>query len=614
MTKSGSYNRIANISAIFMLSTMVFSGGCTPVSSGNAGYDNFNADTQRQLDQNSGENYSNQPISQKSYEEMNEWNFNSRMGNRSSANKNSIAPNVMAADSSQNSRQYPNQNQNNSASGLKTYQYYNPSDPKADKDGFVSITVNESDSNSQAQALSTPNPAGYNNNNNNTNAVQYQMPANGNVPQNNMAMTSYQQPNFQNTSSNSQARQYDGSAPALPQYPAYNSGNNNNNDLYNNQNNVAAQNRQIIQPGKITGITVDSYDKTQNYSALRSAIPDAPANYQEQNQWQNNQVNNTNGSQYALPRISGINQQQNTNQSNPAPTFTIQYKQTPPTPAIPQQNIPAATQSQSVIPVEAVSTNDRKTTPALATYDSRSALEVGRVNTVGDLAETLEQLLKKNPQNLDLQMSLRYAYAARGEHDRALQELNIIPIEYQQKSIALARATILSSQLETTNDPMVANSALSAIKKLEEKVADKADLKISTFKICSRVDNFGQYQELMPSALENGQASEVIVYCELENYQYEMNEEGKYFTSLHAEISLFDSSLNVLQQINEDVVDTPSYNKRKDFFLRGPLKVPPLKPGKYQIVISMEDKIAGKRALAARYHFEVKDTQKPAVY
>lgn len=605
--------RAVKLTAALSIFNIMFSGGCAPVGSVNTRAGGYRDGELNGVGNYSGENGLVGPQISDDYQEMKEWNFNSRMNKRSSANRNPAGDALSSQGQSVaqvQERETPRK--------TKTYQYYNPSDPRADQDGFVSIELPD-DARPVARQQEDYHNSGLARDvatvDNDQHFSGYTSPSGGNTGYDNNQLalndvearyrpeSQQQQMEYQPVA---QGRQYRPDQLALPPLPAGVQPvvqPNTINDSYAQP--VVSQ--PLIKAARVTGITVNgqvpadgaSPTMTQglqqpNMYAAAGAVNSWPQAQATQPTLTNNQgyygslsQSSTNG--YALPRLD----------SNPANTPVFYAG---------GNSAPAATINSQLasMPVNNVQvTPDTKVIQARAEYAPALQPQAG-ISNVDELAVNLERLLRKDPDNVDLQMALRYAYAARGEHDRALQELDMIPIEKQRDSIALARATILSSQLTSSNDPMVANSALSAIRSLQDKVANKADLKISTFKVCSRVDNFGQYQEIAKNYLEAGNACEVLIYCELENYQYMQDDEGKYSTSLHAEITLFDSSLNVLQQVSDDVVDTPSYNKRKDFFLRGPFKIPQLKTGKYQIVISMEDKVAGKRALAARYNFEVK--------
>ena len=131
---------------------------------------------------------------------------------------------------------------------------------------------------------------------------------------------------------------------------------------------------------------------------------------------------------------------------------------------------------------------------------------------------------------------------------------------------------------------------------------------ISCLEICDsgKVEGFGRYEVLPPEELASGKPRKVQVYCELQNFKSDLNDQGKYLTRLKAEITLYDANWRVKAQLAGDVPDVPSYRPRRDFFLRAALDIPALAPGKYQLEVRIEDTVAKKIARPLRRDFEVK--------
>ncbi|MBN1766624.1 MAG: hypothetical protein JW860_15320 [Sedimentisphaerales bacterium] len=253
-----------------------------------------------------------------------------------------------------------------------------------------------------------------------------------------------------------------------------------------------------------------------------------------------------------------------------------------------------------------VVTGNDLTQPALAPHQLERTF--GQSINIYKMINDLEGYVSSHPDELKAQLALRLLYSSYGKDERALTHMPSLSGD-QSRALTLARAMLLTAQATDPDDPYsaeTANQALEALNQLSEQVAEKADLIIPCLKICNKVNGFGQYEEISPEQLQAGQPLNILVYCELQNYKNKMNEEGKYYADLHAEITLFDAGYKVLAQLKEDVTDTPSFNQRHDFFLRGPLSVPQLGAGKYEIVVVIEDKTAGKRARPQRYQFEVK--------
>ena len=229
---------------------------------------------------------------------------------------------------------------------------------------------------------------------------------------------------------------------------------------------------------------------------------------------------------------------------------------------------------------------------------------------IGDSIIYLERYVASHPDDTKAQLTLRLLYSVYGNDDKALRHLPSTPTEIQSQSRALAQAMLLTTQAGLATDRnkgQAANQALKALESLTKKLSDQADPVISCMKICNEnVTGFGKYEVITDEELQTGLPRTIKVYCELENVKAGLNEEGKYYTDLYAEFTLYDSQLRPKAELKSDVPDTPIYNQRRDFCLWGPLTLPKLSPDKYKITVRVEDKLAGKVAEAKHYEFEIK--------
>ncbi|MBN2374780.1 MAG: hypothetical protein JXD22_00150 [Sedimentisphaerales bacterium] len=224
-----------------------------------------------------------------------------------------------------------------------------------------------------------------------------------------------------------------------------------------------------------------------------------------------------------------------------------------------------------------------QTPPAELTQPALSVQNISAPISQNNISETLAALklfVATHPENTDAALALHYLYRSQNHNDQALLSLP-----------------------QTTEQ---ANQALKTITELGSTIADKADLAIVDFKICDQVLGFGQYQETAPHLLSISQEREIQIYCEVQNYKSIQNSQGNFYTDLHAEVSLFDENYQILARLSADVPDKPTAKPRRDFFLSGPLRIPALSPGKYQITIRMTDKAAQKIARPCHIFFEVK--------
>ncbi len=273
-----------------------------------------------------------------------------------------------------------------------------------------------------------------------------------------------------------------------------------------------------------------------------------------------------------------------------------------------------------------ISAND-SVTPALNIRDSSLSLQSMNLTQpalaqrpqnqnnsyrIDDTILELEKHIAQNPDDIHAQIALRCLYLAYGQEEKALQLLPELPADQQAKSLALTQAVHLSAKTlaDKGSDTVSANQALEAVNNLSSQLADKADLVITRLEICKpdTVKGFGRFEVFPLTELETGHPRTVQVYCELRNFKSEVNAEGKFLSKLHCKIVLYDVTQNykILKQEEDDIQDVPSNSSRQDFFLRGSLDIPQLEPGKYQLVVTMEDQIARKIARPAKIDFEVK--------
>lgn len=293
------------------------------------------------------------------------------------------------------------------------------------------------------------------------------------------------------------------------------------------------------------------------------------------------------------------------------------------TPAPPTDTLPATTialeSGQTVAPaITAVKINDAplraETLSQPVANQSSPAPMQKKPQTITELIGDLEKLIAKDPGNTKAQLALRCLYAAAGQQDKALTPISDVPDEQQAVAMALAKAVLLTTpSQDTPADPEKANQAMEALQELTNKVATQADLKIKNLKICQKVEGFGRYTVMPQAQLATGDLQRPLVYFELENFKCQLNGEGLYITNLRAWMTLYDNRYTVMAQRVDDVTDLPSFNQRKDFFLRGAFDIPQLPPGQYRLEVKVEDKVAGKIARPAYIEFEVvsKETSPP---
>ena len=252
--------------------------------------------------------------------------------------------------------------------------------------------------------------------------------------------------------------------------------------------------------------------------------------------------------------------------------------------------------------------------PAVAETDTMG----GKIDPVYATMNQLESTLQKHPDNRQTQLALRFLYLAYGMEDKALGLIPSLPSTQQTDVISLMKTISLLTQAEkagSERNSFHANQALEALQEWKEKLSDQADFKISRLVICNAgsVKGFGQYQPIARSKLQSRQPLQTQVYCELSNFKSIQQDDGRFKSNVAVEIALYDVNNNYNAIVKRPRTEIPdmSLNLRHDFFFYGPMQIPSLAPGEYELVVKVEDLIGNKTAVPARHKFTVQGSSNP---
>lgn len=132
------------------------------------------------------------------------------------------------------------------------------------------------------------------------------------------------------------------------------------------------------------------------------------------------------------------------------------------------------------------------------------------------------------------------------------------------------------------------------ISKIDE-VFGAQPLQIEQLQLCRRVDSYGVYEPFATTRFLAGKKNRVLAYVELENFQHEPLEDGRYEVRLEQSVELYDATgeTTVWRQGPVQLVDV-SRNKRRDFFIVYPIDLPARLPaGAYRLKVRIADKYTG---------------------
>lgn len=245
-----------------------------------------------------------------------------------------------------------------------------------------------------------------------------------------------------------------------------------------------------------------------------------------------------------------------------------------------------------VVPTTATGTPDANAHPA---PDKPAAAATSKPTTVDAYAILLDHL-KKDHSLTPLGRAVAAVTLTAAMPDQRWDDAAMLaPLRsYERDGVERYRAVVASLHAK-----VAAGSTLDRRTVVTELDAmfDHAPVRITTVKLCRRVQGFGAYDEIDPSALVAGRDRRMIAYVELDDYRALPGggPDGQFEVRLAQEIELYNESdgLAVWRVKPVEIVDH-CRNRRRDFFVVQLLELPPrLNVGKYVLKIRVTDQHGG---------------------
>jgi hypothetical protein len=141
------------------------------------------------------------------------------------------------------------------------------------------------------------------------------------------------------------------------------------------------------------------------------------------------------------------------------------------------------------------------------------------------------------------------------------------------------------------------------LRQAADRLGEFVGLVVKNLHFCTEVKGYGSFVTFPQDEFRLGQ--EVLLYCEVENFQSELREKG-YHTALKARYEVFNAGGERVADKDLGLKDEHCQNRRRDFFVPYFIWMPKqAPPGKYQLKLTLEDVHAGQTA-EATIEFEIK--------
>jgi hypothetical protein len=145
----------------------------------------------------------------------------------------------------------------------------------------------------------------------------------------------------------------------------------------------------------------------------------------------------------------------------------------------------------------------------------------------------------------------------------------------------------------TRNDGnLMLNRKIQPLLEMADRLRSEAQLSIPTVAFCSKVSRFGVYDPMLSSRFPAGRNNDLIVYCEVANFNSVQGSDRIWRTRLKQDMVLYtDTGLAVWpEKPNAATILDESRDRRHDFFIPTRVRLPSsLASGKYVLKITLTD-------------------------
>jgi len=221
-----------------------------------------------------------------------------------------------------------------------------------------------------------------------------------------------------------------------------------------------------------------------------------------------------------------------------------------------------------------------------------SATPAPRVRDIDATIAELQRNVDERPNDFASLFRLRMLQLADGLDDKATSPVAGLDPETGELFAELTRTLV--AVRDAVRDPINRSSrAIEQTRQLAQRLRRQAAVAIDKLALVSRVNSYGDYDEIAPAEFPAGQSAHVILYAEISNFRSEKGEGDRYRTLLGETVEVFDAKgQSVFKQTHDRIPDT-CRRVRNDFFLALELDLPEtLAPGTYTLKATIEDKLS----------------------
>jgi hypothetical protein len=213
----------------------------------------------------------------------------------------------------------------------------------------------------------------------------------------------------------------------------------------------------------------------------------------------------------------------------------------------------------------------------------------------GGVESTVADRLARDPRDVSAALDAQLLNYLREKPAPDAAALAALPTEDRELISAVLDA-LVNFRAGVRADPNATYAAKSRpLADLADRVRLKSDLAVPVLTFASAATGFGVY-EPSPATLSPRGNTSAILYYEVANFTSRLNDRKLWETRLTQQFTLFDATgKQVWQDRLQSITDT-CRNRRTDFFMGLPLRLPAVPAGKYTLKLTLTDLNVGRVA------------------
>ena len=222
------------------------------------------------------------------------------------------------------------------------------------------------------------------------------------------------------------------------------------------------------------------------------------------------------------------------------------------------------------------------------------------IRAVDPLGTRLAKRARANPQDPCAQLEYQIYLMLSGGSDSAEPALrSAVGLPSDERDVLSAVIDGLSNfRSAVTADPnLTPTQQIRPLQDMLDRLRSGTDLSLSSLTLCRKISGFGLFDPMSPARFPMGRSSQVLVYCEVDNFLPRHMPDNQWETRLAQRLTLYGAAGTVIWEDKARGVTDVCHSRRRDFYTKEPVTLPPTLPaGEYKLRVTVTDRNANKYA------------------